>query len=116
MKTPAIATLVLAFTFWGCSTPQPSDTRHAAANVQASTPVPAHPELLAQIAKLQPDLAPPSDEGLPEVLKGKPCQLGTSCLAMDPRPFEICLLGTNKRCSDKAREPLQVGNPDAGPR
>jgi hypothetical protein len=35
------------------------------------------------------------------------CKLGTSCLAMDPRPFEPCLLST-KHCSDKAAEPLLV--------
>ena len=35
------------------------------------------------------------------------CKLGTSCLAMDPRPFEPCLLST-KHCADKAVEPMLV--------
>jgi hypothetical protein len=36
------------------------------------------------------------------------CKLGSSCLAMDPRPFEACLLST-KSCRDK---PIQVGQPE----
>jgi len=43
----------------------------------------------------------------PVVIAGRICKLGTSCLAMDPRPFEPCLLST-KHCSDKATEPLLV--------
>ena len=38
------------------------------------------------------------------------CSLGSSCLTMDPRPFEACLLGTN-RCSDKLGESMQVIGP-----
>jgi hypothetical protein len=38
------------------------------------------------------------------------CQLGTTCLTMDPRPFESCLL-TTKHCKDKAAEPILVGPP-----
>jgi hypothetical protein len=44
---------------------------------------------------------PPGIEGF------KACQLGTTCLALDPRPFELCLVGT-KRCAEKATEPLLV--------
>jgi len=40
------------------------------------------------------------------------CKLGTTCLAMDPRPFEPCLLST-KDCLDKATEPLLVGEPQS---
>ena len=40
----------------------------------------------------------------------KPCKLGTSCIAMDPRPFEPCLLST-RECTEKATEPLLVGEP-----
>jgi hypothetical protein len=43
-------------------------------------------------------------------LTGRICKLGTSCLAMDPRPFEPCLLST-KSCSDKAAEPMLVAPP-----
>ena len=41
---------------------------------------------------------------------GRFCQLGTSCLTMDPRPFEPCLVST-KSCSDKAAEPMLVAPP-----
>jgi hypothetical protein len=37
------------------------------------------------------------------------CQLGTSCMAMDSRPFEVCLVGMGARsCGDKLAEPLLV--------
>ena len=114
MKTTSIAVLVTLAGMLGCSTPQP-EPRHETVAAQATVAAPAAdpsfpPSIVAQIQKLKPQLAPPSDEGLPEVFKGKPCQLGKSCLAMDPRPFEICLLGGNKRCGDKMAEPLQVEN------
>jgi hypothetical protein len=32
----------------------------------------------------------------------QPCLLGTSCLALDPRPFEVCLVGA-ERCPRDAR-------------
>jgi hypothetical protein len=35
------------------------------------------------------------------------CQLGTSCLTLDPRPFELCLLDAT-HCADKVTEPLLV--------
>lgn len=38
------------------------------------------------------------------------CQLGTSCLALDPRPFELCLVSGNK-CADKLEPPIQVKKP-----
>lgn len=39
------------------------------------------------------------------------CKLGTSCLAMDPRPFEPCLLSTPE-CRDKMPEPIPVVEPE----
>jgi len=42
------------------------------------------------------------------------CQLGTSCLALDPRPFEPCLVGSNK-CADKLEPPIQVKKPFGEP-
>jgi hypothetical protein len=42
---------------------------------------------------------------------GRVCKLSTSCVAMDPRPFEPCLLST-KACTDKAADPIQVGQPE----
>ncbi len=43
----------------------------------------------------------------PEGSGFKACQLGTSCLTLDPRPFELCLLDS-KHCADKVTEPLLV--------
>jgi hypothetical protein len=37
----------------------------------------------------------------------KACLLGTSCLTMDPRPFEACLVSA-KSCGDKGAELLRV--------
>ncbi len=44
----------------------------------------------------------------------KACQLGTSCLTLDERPFEICLLDT-KHCRDKVVEPLLVDDKSVAP-
>jgi len=77
----AVATLL------GCSTPQPTPPIFESYSVPIERPVPP----------LEP---PPAF-----------CKLGTSCLAMDPRPFEACLLST-KDCRDKAAEPLLVGQPE----
>ena len=80
----------------GCSTPQP------AAPVLAAAPaLPPPPEIT--LYSLPP--IEPWPEPLPRF-----CKLGTSCLAMDPRPFEPCLLST-KDCRDKASEPILVGQP-----
>jgi len=38
------------------------------------------------------------------------CQLGGDCLAMDPRPFELCQVSA-KSCGDKLAEILQVKRP-----
>jgi hypothetical protein len=81
-------------TLLGCSTPQP------VAPVTADlSPVPP-PEISFDLP-----LEVPGPESPPTF-----CKLGTSCLAMDPRPFEPCLLST-KDCRDKATEPLLVGEP-----
>ncbi len=82
----------------GCSTPQPV----VLANAQAGLPAP--PVIEFHSVPLEPPVAP---------LEPPPafCKLGTSCLAMDPRPFELCLLST-KDCRDKATEPLLVGQPE----
>lgn len=111
----SIALLVTITALLGCSTPQPAEPRQVAVSPQTLE------RLLLQATKLPTPAAtvqqlPPPPDFRAEVFKGKPCQLGTSCLEMDPRPFEVCLLGTNKPCSEKAREPLLVDNPDAAPR
>ena len=46
----------------------------------------------------------------PRKLAGGICKLGASCLEMDERPFEPCLVGT-KECVDKAVEPIPVEGP-----
>jgi hypothetical protein len=43
--------------------------------------------------------------------RGHFCQLGTSCMELDPRPFEACLVGGTTRCADKVTEPLLVEEP-----
>ena len=101
-----LATLA-AVTLLSCSTPS--------LQVIDSVPPPDvdRPLPLEPYAHRSPNEPPPPDSNL---AGGKLCQLGTSCLTMDPRPFEVCLLGTQKRCSEKVREPLLVENPAAAPR
>jgi hypothetical protein len=84
----------------GCSTPKP------AAPVPAASAESAEPALLVYEVYEIPPVRPWPD---PQPFGGI-CKLGTSCLAMDPRPFEPCLLST-KHCSDKAAEPMLVAPP-----
>jgi hypothetical protein len=83
----------------GCSTPHKVEERIASTShsPQWSVPLPKY-EFRGQ---LEPE---------PNVQSGQVCQLGTSCLTMDPRPFEPCLLST-RHCSDKAAEPMLVERP-----
>ena len=62
-----------------------------------------------QITKLPPGFAPPpaKDSQLP---KAQVCQLGTTCLTMDSRPFETCLVDT-KHCDQKLAELMLVEKP-----
>lgn len=52
---------------------------------------------------------PPAVAAAPRILVPKEflgfgvCKLGTSCMTMDKRPFEPCLVST-KTCADKARQ------------
>lgn len=97
MNTKAsIAFVAALLAMLGCSTPQP------ASPVAAVPPEPAVPA-----PEISIDL--PLEEPMPAPF-GRVCKLGTSCLAMDPRPFEPCLLST-KNCRDKATEPLLVEQP-----
>ena len=90
----SIGTAALA-AMLGCSTSQP-----VASMVDVPLVVPP-PEFSYELP-----LEPPTEEpGF------KACKLGTSCIAMDPRPFEPCLLDT-KECTEKATEPLLVGEPE----
>ena len=90
----AIGIVVLA-SLLGCS------TQHSVQATQPATPPPP-PLQLAPGYELHEGKVVPQVLTPPQV-----CKLGTSCLAMDPRPFEPCLLST-KHCSDKAAEPLLV--------
>ena len=90
--TIAIAALA---SLLGCSTPDTAQT------TQSATPLPP-------LSDLAPGYELHEGQLVPEVLiPPQICKLGTSCFAMDPRPFEPCLLST-KHCSDKAVEPLLV--------
>ena len=97
IKTPmALLGAVAMAALLACSTPQP-------ASVSATPPgwpVAPPPEVSIDLP-----LEPPAQTF------ARACQLGTTCLEMDPRPFEPCLLSTT-RCRDKVTEPLLVGQPE----
>ncbi len=90
-KSLPLLTMSLATWLLGSSTSQP--------------PMAPAPEVIASAAPLPL----PSPETTPAMAKA--CQLGTSCLTLDPRPFELCLVAAGKRCVDKATEPLLVTEP-----
>ena len=74
----------------GCSTP--------------STPPSAVPPPVFVVQRVPP---PDFQRDLPlEIPRSHFCQLGKSCMDLDPRPFEACLVGGAKRCADKVTEPL----------
>jgi hypothetical protein len=79
----------------GCSTSQPAAS-------MANVPLVVPPPEFSYDLPLEP---PNTEPGF------KACKLGTSCIAMDPRPFEPCLL-TTQECTDKATEPLLVNEPE----
>lgn len=81
----------------GCSTP-PSAPAPAAFWVQQVPP----PDFQRDLP-LEPPREYRGD------VRGHFCLLGTSCVELDPRPFEACLVSGAKLCLDKAREPLLVG-------
>lgn len=90
-KVFAALLFVATATLLGCSTPAPEQVVDIPPpEVQIDLPL---------------ERSPPS-----EMVVGRACQLGTSCLDLDPRPFEACLVGT-KHCVDKALEPVTVQTP-----
>ena len=97
MKISNVLFLALMLTGLGAcnSTPQPVENTFALA--------PAPPP------DIEYDL--PLEDSIPSTPEppARICQLGTSCLTMDPRPFEACLL-TTKHCKGKA-VPMLVGPP-----
>jgi hypothetical protein len=100
-KLAAVFALV-AVPMSGCSTPPPAPV--------AMTPVAQiepPPPMIAKGLPLEPRLA----------MGGRVCKLGTSCLEMDERPFEVCLVGGTKHCVDKGVEllPAQGHEPESPP-
>jgi hypothetical protein len=94
IRLPAL-TVAAALLLPGCSTSQPPAI--------SANPLPPPPEISRDL---------PLEPRAP--LPGSVCKLGVSCLELDPRPFEACLVGT-KRCVDKAIEPVEVQTPKAPP-
>jgi hypothetical protein len=86
------ATAVVAMS--GCGTSQPVSPATEVLNVPP-------PEISIDLPLEPPDTGPAP----------KLCQLGSSCLAMDPRPFEPCLLST-RECRDKLPKPVPVVEPE----
>jgi len=72
-------------TLLGCSTAPPP--------AEVATPVALPPPEIQKDLPLEPRLA-----------MGRICKLGTSCLELDSRPFEVCLVGGAKPCVDKGVE------------
>ena len=99
MNTKIAIAIAALTSLLGCSTPHPVQT------TQPGTP----PPLLSDIA---PGYELREGQLVPRVLiPPQICKLGTSCLAMDPRPFEPCLLST-KHCSRQGRR-AAAGRTDA---
>jgi hypothetical protein len=95
-KTPiAIICAAALAVLLACSTPKPAPFSTA----------PPEPAVPAPEVSIELPLEPPAETF------ARACHLGTTCLEMDPRPFEPCMLST-KDCLDKATEPLLVGQPD----
>jgi hypothetical protein len=97
MNKPAFASFIgvaALCAILGCSTSQPVTPVAEVFNVPP-------PEVSIDLPLESPDQQP-----VPRL-----CKLGSSCLAMDPRPFEPCLLSTGK-CRDKMPDPLLVVDPE----
>jgi hypothetical protein len=88
-QAKSISLLATSLCLLSCSTPQPQEE-------MARVEVPP-PEIQRDLPLEQPP-------------QGRVCKLGTSCLDLDPRPFEICLVSA-KHCVDKALEPIPATTP-----
>jgi hypothetical protein len=87
----------------GCVAAVCAITLLACSSARVDSTAPAAPPQMRSF-QLLPELPPPSLQGF------KPCKLGESCMALDDRPFEPCLV-TTRRCADMIEEPLLVGEP-----
>jgi len=90
-QAKSISLLATSLCLLACSTPQPQEE-------MARVEVPP-PDIQRDLPLEQP----------PQAL-GRVCKLGTSCLDLDPRPFELCLVSA-KHCVDKALEPIPATTP-----
>ena len=99
--TLSTALIAALFCLQACSTPAPDQL----------TAIP-----LTQIPPPEVSRALPLEvptPGHPDMPLARVCKLGASCMELDPRPFEACLVGT-KHCVDKAAELMEVTVPEAG--
>jgi hypothetical protein len=97
MNKPAFTSFIgtaMVTAMLGCSTSQPVSPTPELLSVPP-------PELSFELP-----LEPPDSQAVPRL-----CKLGSSCLAMDPRPFEPCLLST-RECRDKMPRPVPVVEPE----
>ena len=95
-----VSLFLMAVCLMACSTQAPLPTAIAAAQrstTPGSTPGEVPP----------PDYSGPLPLEEPQSDVPRLCQLGTTCLSMDPRPFELCLL-SSKTCAQKGVEALPV--------
>ncbi|HUQ12494.1 MAG TPA: hypothetical protein VM146_19465 [Steroidobacteraceae bacterium] len=102
MNTKLSATFALtALGLLSCST----SPRPAAVATPVAQTGPLPPMVIQKDLPLEPRLA-----------MGRICKLGTSCLEMDSRPFEVCLVGAAKHCVDKGVEIIPAqGQESAAP-
>jgi hypothetical protein len=94
-----VSILLSAMGMLACSTPP------------SSPPPAAAPEFPALVSGIE---IRPAPEYRSEVQGFTACQLGAKCMALDPRPFEMCLLSGN-RCSDKLGDSILVDGPLTAP-
>lgn len=107
MKTRIVSGLAVAtfaITMLGCSSARVESSAPATAVANDRQPF-ATTVRVAGPPQVQPFQLPP----LPQQ-DFKACKLGQSCMAMDERPFELCLV-SSKRCADKIKEPILVDRP-----
>jgi hypothetical protein len=111
MKTrivPVLAAAAWAMAMLGCSSARVDTPAHAAPVVNDTQPLAATVKVAGPVQGQVDELPPPPK--MPSH-NFKACKLGQSCMAMDERPFELCLVGTT-RCTDKIKEPLLVDGPN----
>jgi hypothetical protein len=100
-----LAAATFAIVMLGCSSARVESPAPAAAAANDGQPLAANLRVAAP-PRIQSFQLPP----LPQQ-NFKACTLGQSCMAMDDRPFELCLV-SRKRCADKIKEPLLVDLPN----